>query len=164
MNIDDAIAEYVDNLFASKSIKTDGIEPEFFVDMLSCLYNTCNDYFNQCIQFTWVVNHCADIVVPKSNITFSDFSYLSIHNNLNDFTFWAMLYIDFCDSMLNVRYDFASLVFPGWVTQYYLSDRGSMVDLFTNNPRAFVNRNNASTDTVAKIQGADFTLIVGGNA
>lgn len=161
MNIEIAIKEYVDDLFESKSIETDGIGQKFFVDMLSHLYNACDDYFDQCIDFTWLVNHCADIVVPKSNVPFSDFSHLSVHNNLNDYTFWAMLYINFCDSVLNVRYDFASLWFPCGLTRYYLSNAGTMADLFTNNPRAFVNRNNALTDTVAKIQAADFTLIVG---
>lgn len=164
MNVDDKMKNYILDLIDSNEIITNNISPEFFVDVLGFMYDKSDELYDEVVDFSDLCDLGIDEVYYNFEYSNNDWNHdnvdaLGYKNNLNNITFWAMLYIGFCNEG-GLYYDFASLTFDDYTTRYYLSDKGCMEDYFNNNPRLFVNKNNSSNNTIAKVRNAKFKMII----
>lgn len=159
------LENYIFDLIESNEFVNNNIPPEFFVDVLGFIYDKSDDLYGEVVDFSDLCAFALDEVYKygEHDVLYPDVVSLGTKNNLNNTTFWAMLYISYCEEV-GLHYDFASLTFGSYTyttTRYYLCEKGKMKDYFINNPKLFVNKNNSVNSTVEKVKKAKFKLIVG---
>lgn len=165
MNIDDKIKNYISNIIGSNQIITNNLPSEFFVDVLGFMYDKSDELYDKVVDFSDLCDFAVDVVYKNAEYcaSYADVVPLGAKNNLNNVTFWAMLYLGYCEEV-GLYYDFASLTFGSYnytTTRYYLCEKGKMKDYFTNSPRLFVDNNNSVNNTIEKVKKAKFKLIIG---